>query len=191
MDLSCHINPPDTQEHTAQSAHLMTLGLCRISSTKAPPLPASSHPTAHPPPSDSPHLSQACSLKMGQTVKRQTRNCSRKPRLLCLLCPATLPSRRLLDIHVRSHQAAGGFGCLRCSRKTDSWEELEPHWRSHCRKTEHKQVEEKKKEQQTASVSRKYKNPVSPNVFKISKSQVDQRPHDDHSGQNTFSCKLA
>ncbi|XP_039670977.1 uncharacterized protein si:dkey-154p10.3 [Perca fluviatilis] len=33
-DLSCPMDPPATQEQMAQSAHLMTLGLCRISAAK-------------------------------------------------------------------------------------------------------------------------------------------------------------
>ncbi|XP_072220181.1 uncharacterized protein [Leuresthes tenuis] len=115
-DLSCPINPPSTQEEMEQSAHLMTLGLCRISAVRpppSPPPPASSPPTQHsPPPADPPG----------------------RRRMLCHLCPLALPSRRLLDIHVRSHRPAGGFGCVRCSQTAASWAEMEPHWRSHCRR---------------------------------------------------------
>lgn len=102
---------PPPQEDVAQSAHLRTLGLCRISSAKAPPGAA-----ARPAPAD------------------PRRTPPRKQRLLCLLCPLELPSRRLLDVHVRSHRAAGGFGCVCCSWKADSWEQMEPHWRSHSRR---------------------------------------------------------
>ncbi|XP_078101005.1 uncharacterized protein LOC144513699 isoform X1 [Sander vitreus] len=47
-DLSCPMDPPATQEQMAQSAHLMTLGLCRISAAK----PCASQPL--PPQPDAP-----------------------------------------------------------------------------------------------------------------------------------------
>ncbi|XP_053294864.1 uncharacterized protein si:dkey-154p10.3 [Pleuronectes platessa] len=53
VDLSCHITPPATKEEMAQSAHLMTLGLCRISAAKHPPPPS---PTQHLPPPERPPL---------------------------------------------------------------------------------------------------------------------------------------
>ncbi|KAM4521321.1 uncharacterized protein V3H82_016068 isoform 2-T3 [Fundulus diaphanus] len=109
---SCPISAPSTQEDMDQSAHLMTLGLCRISTVKPPP--------ATPP---------------GASCQKRRRTEAPPPgrrRLPCLLCPATLPSRRLLDVHVRSHRAGGGFSCIRCSWTADSWEALEPHWRSRC-----------------------------------------------------------
>ncbi|XP_014879877.1 zinc finger protein Xfin isoform X1 [Poecilia latipinna] len=110
MELSCPTTPPCTQEQTdqsAQSAHLMTLGLCRISSVKPPPADGRDQRAGEAPPPG---------------------------RLPCPLCPLTLPSERLLDVHVRSHRAAGGFGCSRCGRTADSWEVLEPHFRRRCRR---------------------------------------------------------
>ncbi|KAM6918499.1 uncharacterized protein FYW49_008122 isoform 2-T2 [Xenentodon cancila] len=122
VDLSCPSNPTTTQEEMAQSAHLMTLGLCRISAAKPPP-PAPASPSLHP--------------QQGRT-DRQTESLQHGRRRLCLLCPLTLPSRRLLDIHVRSHRAGGGFSCVRCSWTADSWEELEPHWMGHWRRKSRK-----------------------------------------------------
>lgn len=112
MDLP--IIPPSTQEEMDQSAHLMTLGLCRISSVKPPPAA----------PADA-----SCLQQKGARAPPPAHR-----RLLCLLCPLTLPSRRLLDVHVRSHRAGGGFCCVRCSWTADSWEALEPHWKNHCRR---------------------------------------------------------
>lgn len=128
--------PPPSPEDVAQSAHLRTLGLCRISSAKASP-GSSSRPPVQPPPDGS--------------VKRSGRTPARKPRLLCFLCPLELPSRRLLDVHVRSHQAAGGFSCQCCSWRADSWEEMQPHWRSHWRRKEHKDEEKKRKRKRRSS----------------------------------------
>ncbi|XP_027876902.1 zinc finger protein Xfin isoform X1 [Xiphophorus couchianus] len=105
VELSCPATPPSTQEQTdqsAQSAHLMTLGLCRISSIRPPPADGREAPPSG--------------------------------RLPCPLCPLTLPSERLLDVHVRSHRVAGGFSCSRCGRTADSWEALEPHCRRRCKR---------------------------------------------------------
>nr|XP_040027352.1 uncharacterized protein si:dkey-154p10.3 isoform X4 [Gasterosteus aculeatus aculeatus]XP_040027353.1 uncharacterized protein si:dkey-154p10.3 isoform X4 [Gasterosteus aculeatus aculeatus] len=122
VDLSCPLDPGGAQEETAQSAHLMTLGLCRISAAKAPHrAPACSSPPR--PPAEDP----SSSLKPSGTDPQRTK-------LPCPLCPLILPSRRLLDVHVRSHRAAGDFGCVCCSWTADSWEELERHWRSHSRR---------------------------------------------------------
>lgn len=140
--LSCPLDPPTSQEEMAQSAHLMTLGLYRISTAKAPgtvsqPAPSSGDHTPKPSQTDS---SRKRSEMGGQVSCRQ---------LSCLLCPVTLASQRLLDIHVRSHQPSGGFSCIRCRWKVDSWEELEPHWRNHCkrksRREEQKQDKKKKR----------------------------------------------
>ncbi|KAM8851356.1 uncharacterized protein AB9W97_022087 isoform 2-T3 [Spinachia spinachia] len=123
-DLSCPIEPGATQEETAQSAHLMTLGLCRISAAKPPHRPPSCSPSTPPRPLPE---NPSSSLKQSNADPQRTT-------LPCPLCPVILPSRRLLDVHVRSHRAAGDFGCVCCSRTSDSWEELEPHWRSHSRR---------------------------------------------------------
>ncbi|KAM9349684.1 uncharacterized protein ABDE67_009389 [Symphorus nematophorus] len=148
VDLSCPIDvPPSTQEEMAQSAHLMTLGLCRISAAKPaapppPPPPSTSQPSLPPPPDGVPRPSQS---------KTRTSPSSRRR---CLLCPTTLPSRRLLDIHVRSHRAGGGFGCISCSCTASSWAELEPHWRSHSRRRKRRR---KRREEQGQEDTKKKK----------------------------------
>ncbi|XP_074505884.1 uncharacterized protein LOC141776321 [Sebastes fasciatus] len=201
VDLSCPIDPPATQEEMAQSAHLMTLGLCRISAAKPPPAPppppppppTSSRPL-HPPPDDSPPRSQPSGVKQSETDGRQTRR-----RLACLQCAEMLPSRRLLDVHIRSHRAAGGFSCTCCSWTAASWEELEPHWRSHDRRRrrrrrrrrEEEQKQEKKKKKKVAA-SRPFSCPVCLGTFRSAASRnahrqthdgCDQRRHADHSGR--------
>lgn len=157
VDLSCPIDPPSTQEEMAQSAHLMTLGLCRISAAKPPP-PPPSRPVQRASPVVTPdtHL-QTDSLKPsgGETATSPCRK--RRLRLLCLLCPLTLPSRRLLDVHVRSHRGAGGFGCVCCSWTADSWEELEPHWRSHCRRRRRRRRRRRKEQKQEEEKNNKKK----------------------------------
>nr|XP_020484454.1 zinc finger protein 574-like [Labrus bergylta] len=174
-DLSGHIDPPSTQEEMAQSAHLMTLGLCRISTAK-PPAPPSTPCPAPPPPDDPP--SAAPPLK-------------RKRRLLCLLCPLTLPSRRLLDVHVRSHCAAGGFSCVSCSWTCDSWEELETHWRGHRRRRRggrrwDGQEDQKKKKKKAGRFScpiclRMFRSYASRNAHKITHDSSKQHCRDNSS----------
>lgn len=200
MALSCPIDPRTTQEEMAQSAHLMTLGLCRISATKPPPPPPPLPPApsvsqpVHPPVHNSRRLSQSESLKQSKRDGQQTRTspCGKR-RLPCLLCPLTLPSRRLLDVHVRSHQASGGFSCVCCSWTAESWEELEPHWKSHCRK---RRREEQKQEKKKAAASRRFSCLVCLRAFKSAASRnAHQQTHDGcdhrrHSGQNTSICSL-
>ncbi|XP_012780513.2 uncharacterized protein si:dkey-154p10.3 isoform X4 [Maylandia zebra] len=143
--LSSLADTPASQEELAQSAHLMTLGLCRISAVRAPPLPSSSPST---------QLTQPHDSSANNKAKAPP------PSLLCLLCPLKLPSRRLLDIHVRSHRASGGFGCVRCNWMADSWEEVEHHWRSRCsqRRKRRREREEKKKKTAVAVCHRKFEN---------------------------------
>uniref|UniRef100_UPI0037E9251F gastrula zinc finger protein XlCGF57.1 isoform X2 n=1 Tax=Semicossyphus pulcher TaxID=241346 RepID=UPI0037E9251F len=171
--LSCPIHPPATQEETAQSAHLMTLGLCRISATKLPPPRPSTSQPVPPPIVEPPRPSQP-----------------RRRRLPCLLCPLKLPSRRRLDVHVRSHRAAGGFSCISCSWMSDSWEELESHLRSHRmmrwrrgrgrRRGKGQEQDEKKKK---AAASRSIRSSASRNAHQQTHSSCKQRRNDDHSGQ--------
>ncbi|XP_078143940.1 uncharacterized protein LOC144542147 [Centroberyx gerrardi] len=123
----------------AQSAHLMTLGLCRISASRPPaprPFPRGAAPdSARPPPA----------------APKESGTAPRRRRLPCLLCPLTFPSRRLLHAHVRSHRAEGGFGCPRCGWRADGWEEMEPHWRSRCRRKRRRKEEQKEEKKKKAS----------------------------------------
>ncbi|XP_026216846.1 zinc finger protein Xfin isoform X2 [Anabas testudineus] len=186
VDLSCPIDPPATQEEMAQSAHLMSLGLCRISATKPPPPPpaASSCSLQDPsPPEDSPCLSQTDSLKQSVTDARKSPPSSRR-RLPCLLCPLTLTSRWLLDVHVRSHCATGGFSCVCCSWTADSWEELEPHWRSHSsssrgrRRRRVEQKQEKKQKKKAAATLTPFRCPVCRRTFRNAASRnAHQQTH--------------
>ncbi|KAK2822949.1 hypothetical protein Q5P01_023014 [Channa striata] len=190
VDLSCPIDPPATQEEMAQSAHLMSLGLCRISATKPPlPPPATlSHSVQHPPPPAPP----THSLKQNRKGNRKPPSTRRK--LPCLLCPLTLTPRRLLNVHIRSHHVAGGFSCVCCSWKADSWEELEPHWRSHCKrrkrrveqKPEEQQQKKKKKKKGVEAVLSPFSCPVCRKIFRNAASQKAHQQthrHTEYSGK--------
>ncbi|XP_054870848.1 zinc finger protein 335-like [Amphiprion ocellaris] len=154
VDLSCPMDPPSTQEQMAQSAHLMTLGLCRIS--KPPPPPSTTSPVQNPPPPQAP--------------------APPPDRLSCLLCPLTLPSRRLLDVHVRSHRPAGGFSCICCRRTADSWEELQPHW-SVCRRRRREELGDRRRRKKAVACQRTFRNTASRNAptHKYSRSSDEWR----------------
>lgn len=179
VDLSCSMDSTSTQEEMAQSAHLKTLGLCRISAARPPPPP--------PPPCDSspPKESRMESVADGGTGDSQT---SRRRQLPCPLCPLMLPSRRLLDVHVRSHQEEGGFIC--CGVSADSWGELEPHWRNHCRRSRTKDVREKKKKKTAEQVSQTFSCSSQKKIG--TRASQDKQTHDDNenSGQETFSSSI-
>ncbi|XP_034468748.1 zinc finger protein 34 [Hippoglossus hippoglossus] len=161
VDLSCHINPPATKEEMAQSAHLMTLGLCRISAARHPPPPS---PTQHLPPPERPPRASQDDRKQCKTNGQQMRTL-----LPCLLCPLMLSSRRLLDVHIQSHRAAGGFSCVHCSWTANSWNDLEPHWRSHCRKVRREEEEEESEAAAVCSVClRTFRNVASQNAHRHS-----------------------
>ncbi|XP_068197763.1 zinc finger protein 672 [Antennarius striatus] len=200
VDLSCHMEPPPTQEQRAQSAHLMTLGLCRISTAKPPPAPpavTASKPLC-PPTEDRPPPSDG--LKPPGAGRRALR---------CVLCPLMLPSQRLLEVHVRSHRAGGGFGCVRCSWTADSWEQLQPHWKGHCRgghcrrkrrrRVGGEQLQDNKAQnapQQAPRGRRHLTSPLGGTAFRsaprrlTSKSLEVRRGEEDEEGGGGFCCSL-
>ncbi|KAM4605634.1 uncharacterized protein ACJ7VT_017835 isoform 2-T2 [Polymixia lowei] len=140
---SCPMPTKENQdEEMAQSAHLMTLGLCRISTTRGPPASAQTPNPRLQEGSDTslddtgaqPALFEPLSLKECRTPSSQQRAAPRKQTLLCLMCPTSLPSKQLLEVHVRSHQGEDGFCCPRCRWRAESWQEMELHWKTHWRK---------------------------------------------------------
>ena len=107
---------------------------------------------------------------------------SGRRRLPCLLCPLTLLSRRLLDVHVRSHRASGGFSCVRCGWTVESWEELEPHWRSCCSWKEQKEKKKKKKKKKRRK--KEEETTASRNIPRQTHAGCDRRRNSRQSGQN-------
>ncbi|XP_007229384.3 zinc finger protein 236 isoform X1 [Astyanax mexicanus] len=122
----------DQDEEMAQSAHLMTLGLCRISSTKCPSQPA-------------PLVSRMALTTGGQDVSNSfvedkqpllTMGEMQKPAeedrgFSCILCQANMASNSLLDVHLKCHDGEQGFKCPRCSWATMEWGNMERHWKGH------------------------------------------------------------
>nr|XP_057924822.1 zinc finger protein 335 [Doryrhamphus excisus] len=125
VELPRSTDPPATQEEIAQSAHLMTLGLCRITATRTPLPPVS--------------IQQRPADDLDRLPLKDTRKDVKRRRLSCSLCLVKLPSRRLLDAHVKCHQSSSSV--TRRRKTADRWMELKPDWRKH-----HRRREEEKKE---------------------------------------------
>ncbi|XP_076023841.1 uncharacterized protein LOC143013974 [Genypterus blacodes] len=185
VELSIH--PPATQEEMAQSAHLMTLGLCRIANARPPPpLPPPPAPPTRfdqpcPQPDSCPQQPPPLDNLMESVVDQGPRARAEplhRQSLQCLLCPLTLSSKCLLDIHERSHQAnpnTGGFSCPCCRQEENSWEGLELHWTNHYRKKKRRRrgEETRKKEEN----NKKQKRTVCQRAFHNAAQEVEDAAH--------------
>ncbi|XP_026868614.2 zinc finger protein 236 isoform X2 [Electrophorus electricus] len=116
----------DQDEVTAQSAHLMTLGLCRISSAKCPPLPGAGQDMSDAVDDKQPLLTVAEMQKLPEDEGGGG--------LSCVLCRAEMPNQGLLDVHLKCHNGALSFRCPRCDWASAEWVDMERHWRAHGRK---------------------------------------------------------
>ncbi|XP_062849068.1 zinc finger protein ZFP2 [Trichomycterus rosablanca] len=115
------------EEETAQSAHLMTLGLCRISSAKCPP---PTLPTGAPDPPETVLEDKQPLLTTSEMQKQSEEELG----LSCVFCQAVLRSHSLLEVHLKCHDGEQGFKCPRCGWATSEWADMECHWRSHGKK---------------------------------------------------------
>ncbi|KAF4117377.1 zinc finger protein 600 [Onychostoma macrolepis] len=111
-------------EEMAQSAHLMTLGLCRISSTKCQPQSATSakslsHPEGE---QDAGHANMDAEMQKPSEEDGG---------LACILCQTLVSSRSMLEVHLKCHSGEQGFRCPRCGWESEDWDDMEQHWRGH------------------------------------------------------------
>ncbi|TSK82151.1 Zinc finger protein Xfin [Bagarius yarrelli] len=117
-------------EEMAQSAHLMTLGLCRISSAKCPSQPAT---LSVPPGQDVSETSLEDKQPFLTTSEIQTQ-AEEEMGLSCVFCQAVLANHELLEVHLKCHDGEQGFKCPRCGRAAADWADMECHWKSHARR---------------------------------------------------------
>lgn len=191
VSLSCPMASPvddaeNQEEEIAQSAHLMTLGLCRISTAKPRPnrtenldpklssIPAcqdTSQEDKVPQQSSPQHLIPG-RWKSGRGQKHP-----------CTRCRASLTSKHLLEVHLKSHHGDKGFKCLWCRWRASRWKEMELHWRSHWRR---RRWWEKEREGR----SRPYKCQICPRTFRSLKScdAHEQKHSRAQSFQGCFIC---
>lgn len=120
-------------EEMAQSAHLMSLGLCRISNIKC--LPGTRTPERRSGPA--PEQGQE-DLPLAEKPPRPARAGVRKPSGTqgpsCVLCHVRLESQTQLEVHLKCHAGEQGFRCPRCGWACEAWPKMERHWRTHGRR---------------------------------------------------------
>lgn len=131
--LSCRLDSDIDDEEMAQSAHLMTLGLCRISSNRVhqqPSVPDSKPSSGTPGPGDFPnHKHTSLSVPVAlQPMEEDGGGMS------CILCQVVVSNRSLLDVHLKCHNGPHEFRCPRCGVETQEWADMERHWRSHSKR---------------------------------------------------------
>ncbi|XP_012987456.2 zinc finger protein 3 homolog isoform X2 [Esox lucius] len=145
VNLSCPMGsmaatePEAKDEEMAQSAHLMTLGLCRISTAKKGPSGrAGTHVPSTPVGQEGLESDTSLDEKMDDKISQRQGQQSAPPggskqrwSLSCVLCRATLASKHLLEIHLKCHDGARAFKCLQCGWTSAGWGEMERHWRAH------------------------------------------------------------
>ncbi|XP_043112736.1 zinc finger protein 600 isoform X2 [Puntigrus tetrazona] len=124
VPLNSGIDTEIQDEEMAQSAHLMTLGLCRISSTKCQPQSATSakslsHPEGE---QDGGHANMDAEMQKPS---------EEDDGLACILCQIVVSSRSMLDVHLKCHNGDQGFRCPRCGWESEDWDDMEQHWRGH------------------------------------------------------------
>ncbi|XP_068565376.1 zinc finger protein 69 isoform X2 [Cebidichthys violaceus] len=112
VDLSLPIDPPATQEEMAQSAHLMTLGLCRISAAKPPP-PNLPPPLPPPPPTSSrpplePHWRRRRRRRREEQKqeekKKKKKKASASLQFICPVCLRRFRSSASRRAHQQTHR---------------------------------------------------------------------------------------
>ncbi|XP_007488087.2 gastrula zinc finger protein XlCGF26.1-like isoform X1 [Monodelphis domestica] len=120
------------EDEEAQSEHLMSLGLCRISSVKSlvmeqkvPKLGTKQEMgrSQKREKTDKNNLSQA--LKDIYSLK------SSDERHLCTSCDRKFMSKDALEIHAKCHNGNQGFQCLYCNFSVTEWSLMEKHLKSH------------------------------------------------------------
>ncbi|XP_043920905.1 gastrula zinc finger protein XlCGF57.1-like isoform X2 [Protopterus annectens] len=140
MQLPCPGESPKSKEHKdeeeAQSEHLMSLGLCRISSMKAQSLVSST--TQH-----KTDINQHCYKKQRKVKGRDFRGSQplnsndgssvnvNKKRYICSLCNLESSSKIQHEIHFKCHDTIVGFKCYYCGCCMTEWKEMEKHVDNH------------------------------------------------------------
>ncbi|XP_067910714.1 oocyte zinc finger protein XlCOF6 isoform X2 [Heterodontus francisci] len=122
--------PEDDEE--AQSEHLMTLGLCRISNNNK------SHMVSLEANGDRAILKKQRQLRKKKRNENQCSNNaensqsgSKNEHYICMTCNLDLQSKDIYDLHLNCHDRDAGFKCMHCSSSTTEWNLMEQHLKSH------------------------------------------------------------
>lgn len=130
--LSCRLDSDVDDEEMAQSAHLMTLGLCRISSNRIhqqPSVSDSKPSSGTQGPGDFLNDKQT-GLSVPETLQQIEEDGS----ISCILCQVVVSNRSLLDVHLKCHNGPHEFRCPQCGVETQEWVDMERHWRGHSKR---------------------------------------------------------
>lgn len=134
VPLNSEIETDVQDEEMAQSAHLMTLGLCRISSTKCPPQTASSVKRLSHIPGEQDAENNIMDDRQPLLLTGEMQKPSEEDGLVCILCQTVTSSRSMLEVHLKCHSGDQGFRCLHCDWESEDWLDMEQHWRGHGKK---------------------------------------------------------
>ncbi|KAK1172399.1 zinc finger protein 883 isoform X1 [Acipenser oxyrinchus oxyrinchus] len=128
----------DQGDKMAQSAHLMSLGLCRISSIKTQSLisePSRTVQQADKGSEGCPKNKRLTAIHPGPHKGSDDRGGGVRGRTFsCRLCNLYLPSKPLLEVHVKCHDGEQGFKCMHCGSYTAEWTWMETHLQDHSKK---------------------------------------------------------
>ncbi|KAJ8272718.1 hypothetical protein GJAV_G00092590 [Gymnothorax javanicus] len=122
------VGPELGDEEMAQSAHLMSLGLCRISNIKCLPRAGTPEPRSSPAPQ--PRLPESAE-RPSRPALTGARKEPGDPGPLCVLCHMSLASLSQLEAHLKCHDSERGFRCPSCGWTSEAWPEMDRHQRSH------------------------------------------------------------
>ncbi|RXM99219.1 Zinc finger protein 26 [Acipenser ruthenus] len=128
----------DQGDKMAQSAHLMSLGLCRISSIKTQSLisePSRTVQQADEGSKGCPKKKRLTAIHPGPHKGSDDRGGGVRGRTFsCRLCNLYLPSKPLLEVHMKCHDGEQGFKCMHCGSFTAEWTWMETHLQDHSKK---------------------------------------------------------
>ncbi|TRY91232.1 hypothetical protein DNTS_035565 [Danionella cerebrum] len=116
------LNAEVQDEEMAQSAHLMTLGLCRISSSKCQRQSTTSAKSI--PEQEADTGDNIMDAEMHKPSEEDGA-------LACFLCQTIASSRSMLEVHLKCHSVEQGFRCPRCHWESEDWVNMEQHLRAH------------------------------------------------------------
>lgn len=130
--LSCRMDSDTDDEEMAQSAHLMTLGLCRISSNKVHQQPSA--PDCKPASGTRDTGDFLDEKQTTLSIPDTLQQIEEDGGLCCVLCQVVVPNRSLLDVHLKCHNGPHEFICPRCGVEAQEWADMERHWRGHSKR---------------------------------------------------------
>nr|XP_006007324.1 PREDICTED: oocyte zinc finger protein XlCOF6-like isoform X2 [Latimeria chalumnae]XP_014350794.1 PREDICTED: oocyte zinc finger protein XlCOF6-like isoform X2 [Latimeria chalumnae] len=123
-------------EEEAQSEHLMSLGLCRISSIKSQPVDGDvKRRKTERTPEHHRKQKKVCVKEFNpdQCLENSDRSgvSTSKRKYFCSLCSLKFKSKDLYETHIICHDGSTGFKCVYCSSSMNDWKLMERHLQNH------------------------------------------------------------